>query len=166
TPRRALGERFGIARGSLRMSKAMHDEDNAVGLWCTTLAPAAGPRVVWRAFGDGKLLHPDAGRHLLQVQEAVRRSVWELYEAHAGRGVAADQRAECWVPVPLAPGQAPVAADVFPNGTAHAGGAAPNHAPLYALLPDGHVGERQGGIDGTTYRDLERRGSALVTPAA
>jgi hypothetical protein len=164
TPRRALGECFGVLRGSLRMSKAMHDEDNEVGLWCTTMVPAAGPRVVWRGFGDGKLLDPDAFVHLLQVQEAVRRSVWELYEAHAGRPVAADQRAECLVPVPLAPGRGPLPTDVFPDGQAHAEPASPNHAPLYALLRNGHVGERQ--ADGVNYRDLEDRSGALVTPFA
>jgi hypothetical protein len=162
TPRRALGERFGILRGALRMSKAMHDEDNAVGLWCTTRAPAAGPRVVWRAFGDGRLLAPESRRHLLQVQEAVRRSVWEIHEARAKRDVADGERAEGRIPVPLPPGHAPRPTDVFPDGAAHAAGAAPNHAPLYALLPSGHVGVRDGARESLQYRDLEQRSGGLV----
>lgn len=154
TPRRALGERFGIARGALWMSKRMHDEDNRVGLWCTTTGASTGARVVWRAFGDGRLV--DSPMHLRQVQEAVRRSFSEVCEANARRAVASDQRAEQLIPTPLPPWTAPLTSDVLPDGTPHPADQMPlNHAPMYMLLPNGHIGKREGGLEGASYRDLE-----------
>src|SRR5262249_54435026 len=77
-PRRQLAKRYGILRGSLKMSKSMHDEDNTRGLWCSTLATKSSKRrMVWRAFGDGQLRKAEATAHLRQVQEAVRRSTGE-----------------------------------------------------------------------------------------
>jgi hypothetical protein len=154
TPRRKLGNTFGVLRGALKMSKAMHDEDNKAGMWVTTRKPT-NPRVVWRAYGDGRLLIADAKHHLAQVQEAVRRSVWELYEANAQRPVPDAERAEHLLPVPLPPNHGPKATDVFPDGTKPVAGDRPNHAPLYVLLPNGHIGERHGAPDSERYRDLE-----------
>jgi hypothetical protein len=164
TPRRPLGELFGVLHGALRMSKAMHDEDNQLGLWCTTTgAPRVGPRVVWRAFGDGRLLDAAAQPHLLRVQEAVRRSVWELHLAQRGIEVAPDERAETHIPVPLPPGLGPAPSDVRPDGVSYAAGAAGNHQPLYALLANGHLGERAGGPMVALYRDLEDSSADLLT---
>lgn len=163
TPRRALGERFGVLRGSLNMSKQMHDEDNLYGLWCTVTA-TTNPRVVWRAFGDGQLLDARAAPHLRQVQEAVRRSVWEVHQAWAGRDVLPHERAEAIIPVPLPPGQGPLPSDVLPDGTPHPADAPGNHPPRFVLLPNAHVGERHGGITSGTYRDLEARDAPLARP--
>lgn len=163
TPRRMLGVRFGVLRGALSMSKDMHDEDNARGLWVTTTTPSLTKRVVWRAYGDGRLLTKAAAPHLEQVREAVRRSVWEIHEVHAGRAVAADQLAEGLIPRPLGPRQGPLATDVMPNGESHVGDAEGNHPPLFAVLPGGHIGQRQGSPNGGTYVDLEERGREPVT---
>lgn len=153
TPRRALGEHFGILRGALWMSKRMHDEDNRIGLWCTTSGPPSGSRIVWRAFGDGRLV--DSPIHLKQVQEAVRRSYWEVCEANAKRTVMPEQLAENLIPKPLAPRMPPSPEDILPNGEPHPAGQAPNHAAMYVVLPNGRIGEREGGLDCLTYRNLE-----------
>lgn len=158
TPRRRIGERFGVVKGGLFMSKAMHDEDNELGLWCSTRDVRATPRVVWRAYGDGRLFRPEAAHHLAQVQELVRRSVWEIYQARLHVEVAPLDRAESYLPVPLSPDDAPGPADVFPDGAPHEASTAPNHLPLYVLLSNDHIGKRQGG---DTYADIEDGGVVL-----
>jgi hypothetical protein len=148
-PRRVLGTRYGVLRGALRMSHAMHAEDNGLGLWCTRRAPEV-PRVVWRAYGDGMLRKPQAASHLAQVQEAVRRSVAELFAALHGVEVPADEGAVARLPVPLAPGEGPRATD-------HVLGerdGVPNHFPLYRVV-DGRVLQRTGAAHENRYLDLD-----------
>lgn len=164
TPRRRLGEYFGVLRGALRMSAGMHDEDNERGLWCTTRLCAegksAGARIVWRAYGDGRLLADDACEHLTMVREAVRRSVAELYDAYAGRATPEADRAEAYIPVPLPPGATPSPGDRLPSGGAPAA-EAPNHYPKYALCANGHIGQRVG--ESAHYRDIEDANTPRLT---
>jgi hypothetical protein len=155
-PRRVLGERYGVLIGGLRMCHQMHAEDNRLGLWCTRRIDAiggagAGKRVVWRAFGDGMLRRPEAAMHLKQVEEAVRRSVAEVFAAYCGAQIPENERAEALLPVPLAPGERPSPRDALPDGTdAHA--ELENHWPLYWLLSDGRVARREGGPWESRYR--------------
>jgi len=166
-PRRVLGERFGVLKGSLRMCHAMHAEDNELGLWCR---PWQGNgRTVWRAFGDGRLRTPPAGRHLEQVREAVRRSVAEVFAAASDEETLVEDPAEALVPVPLAAGARPGVIDVWPDGVALCqealAEAMPNHFPLYAVLPDGRVVERLGPPGENRYRVVGER-TELVLGAA
>lgn len=141
-PRRALGETFGIMRGGLGMAHGMHDEDNKRGLWVTTRIPQS-PRVVWRAFGDAKLFHPEAAPHFGMVQEAVRRSVAEVFARYGGVSeIAAADTAEALLPVPIAAGCTPHIGDVLPFDMGVPGTAPPNHFPMYARCRNpysGHV---------------------------
>jgi hypothetical protein len=153
-PRRVLGERYGILVGGLRMSHEMHAEDNRLGLWCTRridAARGAGKRVVWRAFGDGMLRKPEAAMHLKQVEEAVRRSVAEVFAAYCGARIPEDERGEALLPVPLAPGERPSPLDVLPDGS-DARAEVQNHYPLYWLLSDGRIARREGGPWEARYR--------------
>lgn len=158
-PRRVLGDRFGIARGALMMSKKMHDEDNELGLWCTTLARQPGARrEVWRAYGDGALGLPESKPHLERIQEAVRVSAAEVFAAFVG-GMCNEPPidvgiAEALVPVPLPPGHAPDDEDILPEGHTTQS-FPPNHYPLYTLLDDGRVAERAGDPDCGEYNALE-----------
>jgi hypothetical protein len=158
-PRDVLGERFGITKGALVMSKRIHDEDNREGLWVTPMKPSEGARVVWRAYGDDSLQIDEARAHLAQIQEAVRRSTAEVFAAYcavrAGVSPQAMPAAEDLVPVPLPPGEGPVDTDVSPDGTPLPD-LPPNRPPLYKILDDGRVAER--GRNG--YVPLESRAPA------
>lgn len=146
-PRRLLA-RLGTIRGSLYMSKRMHDEDNALGLWCRA---RGGDAVIWRAYGDGKLLAPQASAHLAKVREAVRRSAAEVFAAF--RGVSVTERAEDLVPVPLEPGASPRASDrvLVPAGPAPG----PNHYPMYWFDAEDHIWVRDGGPSENQYRPYD-----------
>ncbi|MFO0576488.1 MAG: hypothetical protein U1A78_20990 [Polyangia bacterium] len=136
-PRRALGERFGIMRGGLGMAHSMHDEDNKLGLWCTTRVPQT-PRVVWRAYGDAMLLKPEAEAHLAMIQEAVRRSAAEVFLRYCGvSDVPEAETGEALLPVALAAGTAPRSEDVLPFDLGSPDTEPPNHFPLYALVDSG-----------------------------
>lgn len=176
-PRRVLGERYGIIRGALHMAGMMHGEDNQLGLWCTPRTPTGdGSRVVWRAYGDGALRKTEAVVHLAQVQEAVRRSVAELFTVYAAafmRGASVDDalamivagdRAEALIPVPLPAGAMPRAGDVMPDGSP-APEVQPNPWPRYWLLADGRLAERLGGPDENRYaiHDAHGRSTEAVT---
>ena len=139
-PRRMISERFGVMRGALGMAHAMHDEDNRLGLWCTTRRPQT-PRVVWRAFGDGMLTKPVAAPHLTMVREAVRRSAAAVFISYCGKPPASEDdahNAEAILPVALAAGTAPGPEDVLPESGAPTPSGSPNHFPLYALLRSRH----------------------------
>ncbi len=160
-PRGILGERFGIVRGALVLAKLFHDEDNQLGLWVTTLRPSGDRRVVWRAFGDDTLQIEEAKVHLAQIQEAVRRSVADVFVAYcsARKGLASPALpgAEDMIPVPLPPGERPrLGKDVAPSGAMP--DFPPNHLPMFDVLGDGRVGLRLQ----DTYVPLEL---ANVTPA-
>ncbi|MCK6588791.1 MAG: hypothetical protein L6Q76_14545, partial [Polyangiaceae bacterium] len=152
-PRRLLGERYGILIGGLRMSHEMHAEDNRLGLWCMRRIDAmrGGNRVVWRVFGDGMLRRSEAAMHLMQIEEAVRRSVAEVFAAYCGAQIPEEERAEALIPVPLPPGQRPGARDALPDGS-DARAELPNHWPLYWLLSDGRLARRDGGPFEDQYR--------------
>jgi hypothetical protein len=157
-PRRALSERFGVVKGALSMSGGMHDEDNHLGLWCRSRHEDHSKQVVWRAFGDGRLLSDAADLHLRQVQEAVRRSVAEIFEANRGGAPnlpGHDERAEALIPQPLPPGVAPTPHDRRPDDEPFASGELPNHWPRFVLMSNGHIGERVGGPEISDYADLE-----------
>lgn len=163
-PRRYLGERFGILRGALKMSRDMHAEDNDQGLWVTPRR-SSRPRVVWRAYGDGRLLAPEAATHLAQVREAVRRSAGEVFAAFALR-----RRDPPWqepaidlVPVPLAPGESPRAGDVPPKA-APTLARGPNPFPLFWLDAAGVLWRRTGDASTNAYRMQE--GGATVPARA
>jgi hypothetical protein len=133
-PRQRLASQFGVLRGSLYMSKKMHDEDNALGLWCTHNVRAPGARrVVWRAYGDGHLFDKDAEVHLDIVREAVRRSAAEVYAMYCGIDIPEYERAEAVIPIPLAPGATPSLA----GDELHAPSTIPpnkaNHWPMYRV---------------------------------
>jgi hypothetical protein len=150
-PRREIAKRFGVIKGSLIMSKAMHDEDNRMGLFCTTLLEQT-PRIVWRAVGDGELLKGEAELHLAVVQEAVRRSAGEVFLRFCGtRDVQKEQTAEALLPVPLAAGSAPLPTDVHPFELGSPPSGPPNHFPLYILASDSggrsFIAERINGKD-------------------
>lgn len=141
-PRRQISERFGILRGALGMAHAMHDEDNRLGLWCTTRLRQT-PRVVWRAFGDGMLTRSVAAPHLAMVREAVRRSAAEVFLRFCGSApISEEQTAEALLPVALAAGTGPGPQDVLPEGLGPTPPGSPNHFPLYALVrtPDAPAG--------------------------
>lgn len=146
TPRAILGQRFGIAVGALVMSKRMHDQDNQLGLWVTPLRRTPGhKRVVWRAYGDDSLFSDQAKPHFAQTQEAVRRSVAEVFAAYCEgktkRKVPVGELALDLVPVPLLPEEGPdPELDTSPDGTPFAA-LPPNHLPLYKILEDGRVAE-------------------------
>jgi hypothetical protein len=150
-PRRLLGEQFGVLRGSLRMSKQMHDEDNAQGLWCTTLEPQGDKRWVWRAYGDGFLGSDEAQLNLYMVQEAVRRSAAEVVHAFLGAAFPPGQSARGLMPVPLAPGAGPRMGDVMPDASAPPR-TLPNHYPYFWFDGAGRVIERDGGLDSPLYK--------------
>lgn len=147
-PRRLLA-RLGTIRGSLYMSKRMHDEDNALGLWCR---PAGGAdRVVWRAYGDGKLLEPEAEAHLAKVREAIRRSAAEVFAA--SMEVTLTERAEDLVPVPLDPGASPRAVDRVLVPAGHVTG--PNHYPMYWFDANDRIWVRDGGPSENRYHSYD-----------
>lgn len=174
-PRRVLGERHGVLQGSLSMAAKMHGEDNELGLWCARRVGRPGEaRVVWRVYGDGAMRTPAAAVHLGQVQEAVRRSVAEVFavyaaasvrNAPAGEVLAAippADRAEARLPVPLPAGEMPRAGDVLPDGTA-APQEQPNPWPRYWLLADGCLAERVGGTEQNRYMIRDAQGRATET---
>lgn len=152
-PRRQLAERYGILRGSLKMSMAMHGEDNVRGLWCSTRgATAGGPRVVWRAYGDGSLRKEEARVHLRQVQEAVRRSAAEVFAAYVAGVPAAVTPAPVQdiLPALLGPGESPGLRDTLPDGSPLPD-RDPNHWPLYLLTATGDLVRRSGTTDSPLY---------------
>lgn len=173
-PRKALSERFGVLQGSLSMSEGMHSEDNEAGLWVTPRVAQRGARVVWRAYGDGVLRKPEAAMHLRQVQEAVRRSVAEIFTVYAAvatrrasaeealAGIAEADRGEALVPVPLAPGAIPATGDVQPDGSP-APWIQPNTWPRYWLLTDGRIAERLGPPEQNRYTVRDERGHVTET---
>lgn len=135
-PRRLLTETFGVVRGGLGMAKSMHEEDNHLGLWCTTLVPQS-PRVVWRVGGDGELLKPENELHLQMVQESVRRSVEEVFRRYCGAAELPPERtAVALLPVPLAVGNAPLPSDVSPLSHKAVGQGPPNHYPRFVAVQD------------------------------
>jgi len=136
-PRRELDKDFGVLLGSLKMSKAMHDEDNQLGLWCATQATASLPhRVVWRAYGDGRLRSEEAKVHCKQVQEAVRRSSGEVFAAWVTKKASPilNEPVADVLPVLMAPGEGPRAGDTSPYGDELPHHPA-NHRPMYAIGP-------------------------------
>jgi hypothetical protein len=174
-PRRALAERYGVLQGSLGMAAQMHGEENALGLWCRQREPEPGKaRVVWRVFGDGALRLRDAAVHVEQVEEAVRRSVAEVFAVYAGASarrapagevlaaIAIEDRAEALLPVPLAAGEVPRRGDVLPDGSAAPREPA-NAWPLYWLLTDGRIAERAGGPGENRYTVRDEKGQATDT---
>lgn len=162
-PRRLLGERLGIFRGSLGLAHAMHCEDNKLGLWCTTLL-AQSPRRVWVAYGDAMLCSPVSElQHLGLVREAVRRSVHEVIAAYQGTSLPPAEQAEALVPVPLRPGEAPTEHDVLPQSpmlptlTLFPDLGA-NHYPMIVYLPKlDLLVKRVGTADVNVYSDLKDR---------
>jgi hypothetical protein len=174
-PRRVLGERYGELRGGLSMAATMHGEDNQLGLWCMRRTPKPdAPRIVWRVYGDGALRKPESTIHLAQVQEAVRRSVAEIFTVYAAastRGVPCcdtlatippEERAEALIPVVLPPGTTPRPGDVLPDETP-APQVTPNPWPLYWLLADGRLAERLGGPEQSRYTIHDARGHRMET---
>lgn len=174
-PRRALAERHGVLQGALGMAARMHGEENALGLWCRQREPEPGKaRVVWRVYGDGALRRQDAAVHVEQVQEAVRRSVAEVFAVYAGASVrrapageviaaiAPEDRAEALLPVPLAAGEAPRRGDVLPDGSPAPQEPA-NAWPLYWLLMDGRIAERVGGPGENRYTIRGEKGQVTET---
>jgi hypothetical protein len=175
-PRRALAERFGVLQGSLSMSAGMHGEDNERGLWCRRRGGAAGAaRVVWRVYGDGALRKAESVLHLSQVLEAVRLSVAEVFAVYAAvatrrvsstpeavAAIPAEERAEAFIPVPLAAGATPGPSDVLPDGSPAPRGQ-PNSWPRYWLLGDGRLAERLGGPDENRYTVRDERGHVTET---
>lgn len=141
TPRAFLADEYGVLRGALKYAKDGHDEDNDRGLWCTPRRPRAGAaREVWLACGDGRLLEPPFGAHLARVQEAVRRSVTEVFGAFVGEAYPHARRAAEMVPVPLPPGTAPQGSDdVLPAPGAGVSATRPNHWPLYWFDEEGRA---------------------------
>jgi hypothetical protein len=140
-PRRLLSEQYGEIKGGW-MSKVMHEEDNTLGLWCTTrIADASGQRVVWRAYGDGMLRQKVAEQHKRQVQEAVRRSAAEVFAAFCATQLPEESGAEALLPIPLKPGEPLRNTDILPDGTPAPGpfNSHPNHWPKYWFRPDGKV---------------------------
>lgn len=132
-PRKLLAEKYGVLRGSLKMCKDMHEEDNVRGLWVRPSAPQE-KAIVWRAFGDGMLSRAESDIHRQQAQEAVRRSSAEVFAAYCA-GVSAQPQpqvasAEELIPVPLEPGQHPSVTEQLPNGDPVPADAV-NHWPLY-----------------------------------
>lgn len=139
-PRRLLQEQGGTLIGG-RRSHRMHQEDNARGLWVTTLVPSR-PRVVWQALGDARLR--DAPLHLAQVQEAVRRSAGEVFATWCGEPWPQQHAAEALLPVALAPGEQLRHSDVLPDGSVAPADASPNHWPLFWFSSEGRVLRRVG----------------------
>jgi hypothetical protein len=134
-PRRELARYFGLLLGSLKMSKAMHDEDNKLGLWCATQATASSQhREIWRAYGDGRLRSDEARVHRKQVQEAVRRSSGEVFTAWVKKQASPAFTAPVAevLPVLLPPGDGPSANDKSLDGNPFPD-LPPNHEPMYAL---------------------------------
>jgi hypothetical protein len=152
-PRRVLGERYGILRGSLYMSLRMHNEDNEAGLWCTTRL-ATTPRQMWRAFGDGKLRSEVASCHRQRVREAVRRSAEEVFRAYCGVAMPMDMRAEAILPVPLPPGTKPSATDQAPEGCTMSDHPA-NGWPMYTFARSRLLIERDGPPSVNRYRYVD-----------
>jgi len=155
-PRRLLGETYGAVTGGW-MSKTMHEEDNILGLWCTTrVRNPHGSQIVWRAYGDGVLRRNKSAQHKLQVQEATRRSVAEVFEAYAA--AISKQRpqyhgkAEDILPVPLAPGKMPERNAQGPDGRLLPDRLKPNHWPLYWFRPDGMIIKRENDRFENRYR--------------
>jgi hypothetical protein len=156
-PRRLLGERYGVLRGALHMSLQMHNEDNELGLWCTPRLPRPGQaRLVWRAYGDGKLRSPEAGPHRWLVQEAVRRSAAEVFAAFCRVDMAPIDCAVALLPVPLPPGNAPGPEDrVVPEGGPANRRPGPNHWPLYWFSEHGDVTHRRGRPSDGAYESAD-----------
>ena len=153
-PRRLLAERYGILQGALYMSKRMHDEDNALGLWCR---PRQGSGPIWRTYGDGKLRSSDALEHKQQVREAVRRSSAEVFAMYMGETTPPQKRAEALVPIPLPPGEAPSQTDIILNKP---GPRKPNHYPLFWFDAAGRVIERKGSPSDNSYHYVGEEGAA------
>jgi hypothetical protein len=138
------------------MSLQMHNEDNELGLWCTPRLPRPGQaRLVWRAYGDGKLRSPEAGPHRWLVQEAVRRSASEVFAAFCRVEMAEIDRAVALLPVPLPPGDAPGPQDrvVLEGGPANR--PAPNHWPLYWFSEHGEGTHRRDGPFDPAYESAD-----------
>lgn len=167
-PRAALTGQLGVLVGGLVVSKKMHDEDNRLGLWCSTRADQANPgRPVWRAFGDGFLMLPVGEVHRERVELAVCATIRELVESTCGGGeLPLAERAEGMIPVPLRPGE-----DPYRNGavvkTDNLGAEfiGPNHAPL--CFPADRDGEervflRRGGVESRNYVEITKPWSAAV----
>lgn len=150
-PRRELGEQYGVMRGAQGMAHAMHCEDNTLGLWCTTRHRFT-TRWLWRGYGDSMLLEKEAKVHREMVEEAVRRSVAEVFAAACGVDLSPEDCAEAILPVPLPPGQGPVPGDK-PPGNRFRGlpAAPPNHFPLYASVPGRGIAFRVGGPGENRY---------------
>lgn len=163
-PRRILGERLGIWRGSLGLAHEMHCEDNKSGLWCTTNQEQT-PRRVWLAFGDAMLFSPRSlKRHVKVVQEAVRRSVEEVAAAYDGQSLPVEEQAMALVPVPLPPGEQPTEDDVLPlSQSAHTrdhydSDCPGNSYPLIVYLAEHDLLVRRcGSSDVNVYSDLKDR---------
>lgn len=136
-PRRRLGEEVGPLHGSLLRARRMHDEDNRLGLLCTTRIPL-NPRWVWRAYGDGELKHDHAQEHRAIVQEAVRRSAAEiLLRSFGAPDLLITERSEALIPRPLAAGAVPPKEDerYTPfKSPLIAANPTPNHYPRYAEI--------------------------------
>jgi hypothetical protein len=154
-PRRLLSERYGILRGALSMSLAMHNEDNVNGLWCTSrLAQSDRSRLVWRAYGDGMLRDDVAVPHLKMTQEAVRRSAAEVFAAYCGATLPESERAEAILPMPLCGGQAPSDGDVLPDRSTAPVGSQPNPWPLYWFIQD-RIVRRTGDSSENIYQTVD-----------
>jgi hypothetical protein len=163
-PRRLLAEKYGAIRGSLRMSKSMHEEDNRLGLWCAPrVAQPGAARFVWRAYGDDSLRKPEAETHLVQVQEAVRRSAAEVFASYAGDVVAEQDRAEALIPVPLKYGAAPGLEDRLPGGGVLESAPRPNHYPMYWFASDGTVLQRGADPYENRYKPVDEPRGRTVT---
>lgn len=143
TPRRILGEKYGVAKGALGMSHEMHCEDNKLGMWLTTRSNTS-PRMVWRGYGDDQLLKPQAANHLWIVQRAVARSAAEVFAAYCGERIPAESSAMALIPVPLPAGQTPQPGDVLPDGSP-APQTDPNSYPLFCWLSESQFVARRTG---------------------
>lgn len=161
TPRRPLGDRYGVLRGGLLMSMKMHDEDNEQGLWVRTRHAVESDRLVWRAYGDGSLLKDEATVHLRMVQTAVQRSVAEVFDAARGRVTAPGEVASLLVPIALEPEADPAKEGKPADGrqwrdvaelvkTPH------NHRPLYRMTADRLLEKRRGGVESSRFKKIDR----------
>jgi hypothetical protein len=164
-PRRLLGETYGILRGALKMSNDMHEEDNVRGLWCRPSRNNGNP-VVWRAYGDNMLREEVSGQHLLQVQEAVRRSAAEVFAAYCAAMTKSRcpevASAEDLVPVPLASGEGPGVTDVLPDGSSPPRNAPPNHWPLFWFDGMGKIVRRNGAPEVNDYSYVDDPGQTFA----
>lgn len=143
TPRRILGDRYGVYRGALGMSHEMHCEDNRSGLWLTTRG-LTSPRIVWRGYGDDQLLKPQSAHHLWFVQRAVARSVAEVFARFCGVVLSECDCAVALIPIPLPAGQTPQPGDILPDGQP-APQRDPNSFPRYCWIPERQIVARRVG---------------------